>query len=100
MAFIGLDDGPSRYQAVEEVIEAADAREAAGMVIQLAHIHPDDLFPEILVIPEDQVAIFTRDDCGNAATFEEDFPRLMAKGPKTVVVRFDPDDLERLRDQM
>jgi hypothetical protein len=100
MAFIGLDDSPSRYQAVEEIIEAADAREAAGTVIELAHLHPDDLFPEILIVPEDKVAIFTRDDCGNAVTFEEDFPRLLAKGPKTVVMRFDRDELERLRDQM
>jgi len=47
-------------------------------------IHSDDKFPQILVIEEAQIALFTRDDLGRAATNEEDRLRLLDRGPGTV----------------
>ena len=83
-AFIGLADG--RYQALEDVVEADDPRGAANKVISLVAFHPEELFPEILVVPDDEVHVFTRDDAGRAATTDEDMPRLIEKGPRSVVI--------------
>jgi hypothetical protein len=82
-AFVGYEGGPlGAYRYLEEVIEASDTREAARRAFELAGLHPDEEFPELLIVPEDQVHIFTRDDEGAAVTFEEDLPRLLRKGPK------------------
>ncbi len=79
-AFVALGDGPGHYQELEEVIEAPDPRAAAQQAIDLATIHPDDQFPVILIVEEQAISIFSRDDDGQAVTPDEDFPRLLAKG--------------------
>jgi hypothetical protein len=81
---VALSDGPGRYQELEETIEADDPRAAAQRAIDLAAIHPDDQFPVILIVEEGHVAVFSRDDDGRAVTPDEDFPRLMEKGPHVV----------------
>ncbi len=83
---MALSDGPGRYQELEETIEADDPRAAAQRAIDLAAIHPDDQFPVILIVEEGQVAVFSRDDDGRAVTPDEDFPRLLEKGPNVVDV--------------
>lgn len=95
-ALIGIDDGPDRYQELTEPIEAADPRAAAQLIIDRGVIHPDDQFPQILVIEEAQVAIFTRNDRGRAATAEEDFARLLAHGPATATIFDQPPDRAEL----
>lgn len=85
-AFVALNDGPGRYQELEETIEADDPRAAAQRAIHLAAIHPDDQFPVILIVEERDVSIFSRNDDGRAVTADEDFPRLLAKGPSLVDV--------------
>ena len=91
-AFIALDNGPGHYQELDELIDAPDPRSAAQRAIELAQIHPDEEFPQLLVIEERAVSIFTtRDDQGQAVTFDEDLPRLAAKGPETVVVHIPAD---------
>lgn len=83
---MALSDGPGRYQELEETIEAVDPRAAAQRTIDLAAIHPDDQFPVILIVEEQHVTVFSRDDDGRAVTPDEDFPRLLAKGPHVVDV--------------
>lgn len=83
---IGVDDGPDRYQELTDLIDAPNPRAAAQVVIDRGVIHPDDQFPQILVIEEATVAIFTRDDDGRAATDDEDLPRLVARGPATATI--------------
>jgi len=85
-AFAALSDGPGHYQELEDVIEADDPRSAAQRAIDLATIHPDDQFPVILIVEEGAVSVFSRDDDGRAVTPDEDFPRLLAKGPNLVDV--------------
>ncbi|TMC05440.1 MAG: hypothetical protein E6J41_22090 [Chloroflexi bacterium] len=85
-AFVALSDGPGRYQELEDTIEAPDPRMAAQQAIDRAAIHPDDQFPVILVVEERHVSVFSRDDHGQAVTPNEDFPRLMAKGPDVIDV--------------
>ncbi len=85
-AFVALSDGPGRYQELEETIEADDLRSAAQRAIDLAAIHPDDQFPVILIVEEGRVGVFSRDDDGHAVTPDEDFPRLLEKGPSVVDV--------------
>jgi hypothetical protein len=93
-AFVAVDDGPGRYQELEELIEAPDPRGAAQRAIELAAIHPDEEFPIVLVVEESQVATFSRDDSGLAVTPDEDFPRQLPKGPATIFVRVPGDDLD------
>lgn len=83
---IGVDDGPDRYQELTELIDAPNPRAAAQVVIDRGVIHPDDQFPQILVIEEARVAVFTRDDAARAATDDEDLPRLLARGPATATI--------------
>jgi hypothetical protein len=89
-AFITLDTGPGHYQELDNVIEAADPRSAARRAIELAAIHPDDQFPVILIVEERDVSIFTRDDDGQAVTTDEDFARLLAKGPDVMILHPQP----------
>jgi hypothetical protein len=83
-AFVALSDGPGRYQELEDTIEAPDPRSAAQRAIDRAAIHPDDQFPVILIVEERDVSIFSRNDDGQAVTPDEDFSRLMAKGPDMI----------------
>jgi hypothetical protein len=92
---VAVDDGPGRYQELEELIEAPDPRTAAQQAIKLVHIHPDEEFPIVLVVEESQVAVFSRDDAGLAVTPDEDFPRQLRKGPTTIFVRVPADELDR-----
>jgi hypothetical protein len=85
-AFVALSDGPGRYHELEETIEAPDPPSAAQRAIDRAAIHPDDQFPVILIVEERNVSVFSRNDSGRAVTPEEDFTRLMAKGPDMVDV--------------
>ena len=39
-----------------------------------------------MIVEEGHVAVFSRDDDGRAVTPEEDFPRLLEKGPNAVDV--------------
>src|SRR5215831_16678522 len=91
-AFVALSDGPGRYQELEETIEADDPRAAAQRAIDLAAIHPDDRFPVILIVEERHVSIFSRDDDGRAVTPDEDFPRLLERGPNLVDVHLAEED--------
>ena len=86
---IGLDDGPDRYQELPELVEAPDPRAAAQLVIDSGVVHPDEQFPQILIIEEAQVGVFTRDDEGRAATDEEDFARLVREDPAAAESRTD-----------
>ena len=92
-AFVALSDGPGRYQELEQTIEADDPRAAAQRAIDLAAIHPDDQFPVILIVEEEAVSVFSRDDDGRAVTPDEDFPRLLEKGPNVVDVHLAEEDL-------
>ena len=83
-AFIALSDGPGRYQELEETIEAPDPRTAAQQAIDRAAIHPDDQFPVVLIVEERNVSVFSRNDDGQAVTPDEDFPRVIAKGPDMI----------------
>jgi hypothetical protein len=56
-----------------------DPRHAAQQVIDRLQVHPDEEFPELLIVPEDQVHVFTRDDDGRAVTPDEDVPRLIRR---------------------
>ena len=91
-AFVALSDGPGRYQELEDTIEADDSRAAAQRAIDLAAVHPDDQFPVILIVEEGHVAVFSRDDDGQAVTTDEDFPRLMEKGPNVVDIHLAEED--------
>jgi hypothetical protein len=96
-AYLGTENGA--YRDLEELVEADDPRGAAQQVIDSMQLHPDEEFPELLIVPEDQVHIFTRDDAGRAVTPDEDMPRLIRREPQTVKVEVRPDELDRLRDQ-
>ena len=86
-AYLCMPDGD--YHDLEEVIEADSPREAAQQAIELAGIHPDDEFPQLLVVPDEEVHTFTRDDVGRAVTWDADLPRQIRKGPARVIVWFD-----------
>jgi hypothetical protein len=75
---VELQDVPDAYRDLEVVIEAADPRLAAARAFELAGVHPDEEFPQLLVVPEVQVHVYTRDDAGKAVTADEDLPRLRA----------------------
>jgi hypothetical protein len=87
-AYLCLADGT--YRDLEQTFEARGPREAARQAFDQLDLHRDEEFPELLVVPDDQVHIFTRDDQGRAVTVTEDMPRAMARGPRSVVVALDP----------
>jgi hypothetical protein len=68
------------HQDLERTIEAAGPREAAQVTFDELHIHADEQFPQLVVVPAEQVEVFTRDDWGRAVTMTEDLPRVLAKG--------------------
>ena len=88
-AYVSVDIGPGHNQEIDELIEAPDPRAAAQRAIEIARLHPDEQFPVILVVEEEDVSIFSRDDEGRAVTPGEDWPRLVAKGPQTIHVQGD-----------
>jgi hypothetical protein len=94
-AFIALDTGPGHYQELDELIEASDPRTAAQVAIELMAVHPDDEFPVILIVEEGNMAVFSRDDDGQPITPDEDWPRLLARGPGVVNV-YPPKPMERV----
>jgi len=77
------------YRDLERTFEAPDARTAAQQAFDLLDLHLDEEFPELLVVPDDHVQVFTRDDSGKAVTTTEDLPRSIARGPRFTIVRFD-----------
>src|SRR5260370_8589789 len=76
------------YRDLELTIEAESPHEAAQQAFDGLALHPDEQFPQLLVVPDHQVHVFTRDDEGRAVTVNEDMDRVMAKGPKTASVTF------------
>ncbi len=85
-AYLLLTD--NSYRDLEQTIEADSPREAAQQAFDRLVLHPDEQFPQLLIVPDEQVHVFTRDDEGRAVTTTEDAPRMMAQGPKTVSVTF------------
>lgn len=85
-AFVALDEGPGYLQELDHLIDAPDPRAAAQQAFQLAMIHPDDQFPQVLIVEEQAVSIFVRGDHGEAVTPDEDFARLEARGPAAAIV--------------
>lgn len=83
-AYLVLPDGT--YRDLELVTEAPNPRAAARRAFELAGIHRDEEFPQVLIVPDDQVYVFGRDDSGAAVTPDEDLPRLIKRGPQTVVL--------------
>jgi hypothetical protein len=85
------------YRDLELTVEADDPRQAAQRVfdqLTIAELHPDELFPQLIVVPEAEVSVFTRNDEGRAVTLTEDLPRLIAKAPRTGTVTFYADGIE------
>ena len=77
------------YEDLEQTIDAPGPREAAQMAFDQLDIHADEEFPQLMVVPADQVEIFTRDDVGRARTITEDLFRMAAAGPRHAIVTFD-----------
>lgn len=61
-AYLCQPDGSHRD--LEAVVEAGSPDEAARRAFELAGVHPDDEFPQILIVPDAEVQVFTRDDSG------------------------------------
>ena len=71
--YLATADGT--YRDLERTFEAPDARTAAQQALDLLDLHVDEEFAELLVVPDDRVHVFTRDDTGRAVTINEDLPR-------------------------
>src|SRR5215472_15786486 len=85
------DDGSYRDQ--ETTVEADSPRQAAQLAFDQLGLHPDEQFPQLLVVPDQHVHVFSRDGRGQAVTMDEDSDRMIAEGPRTVIVSFDPAEL-------
>lgn len=85
------DDGSYRDQ--EATFEADNPREAAQRAFDQLSVHPDEQFPQLLVVPDHHVHVFSRNDCGRAVAMDEDIDRMIAEGPRTEIVSFEPADL-------
>ncbi len=83
------------YRDLEQTFEAPNPRKAAQQAFDQLDLHPDEEFPEVLVVPDDQVHVFTRDDQGRAITLNEDMMRSMARGARFAIVSFDPMELRQ-----
>ncbi len=90
-AYLMLTD--DSYRDLEETIEAESPSAAAQETFDHLALHPDEQFPQLLIVPDDQVHVFTRDDKGQALTTTEDVPRMIAKGPKTATITFYANEL-------
>lgn len=84
------------YEDLEGTIEAQNPREAAQRAFDQLDIHADEQFPQLIVVPAEEVHVFTRDESGQAVTIMEDLPRMIAKGPRYSVVRFDAAGLREI----
>ena len=87
----------SSYRDLEDTFEAESPREAAQQAFDMLgarELHPDEEFPQLIVVPDAEVHVFTRDDGGRAVTTTEDLPRLMARGPRTSTVTFFSEGME------
>ncbi len=84
------------YRDLEDVFEAEGPRQAAQRVfdrLDIGDLHPDEEFPQVIVVPDDHVHVFTRNDEGRAVTMSEDIRRLTTKGPCYATVTFNPEAL-------
>lgn len=85
------------YRDLELTVEAADPRQAAQRVfdqLSTVDLHPDEAFPQLIVVPECAVSVFTRNDEGRAVTLTEDLPRMIAKAPRGATLTFYTDGME------
>lgn len=95
-AYVCQPDGD--YHDLEAVIEAISPHEAARRAFELAGIHPDDEFPQILIVQDADVHVFTRDDKGCAVTWDADLPRQIRRGPASAIVYVDQLEQDRRRE--
>ena len=90
-AYVALADPPGAYRDLELTIEAESPRDAARQAFELADLRAQGEWPEILVVPDDQVHVFLLDEHGRTVTVDEDLRRLAAPRPRLVVVNADAD---------